>query len=97
MNNISTITKESLNIYRDYGILPGHFLTAILCNDLRNTCHYANAYNESIISEIVKFCWDILPPQSWGDPELVKKWVNHSGFEGLENRKGGNDGHGIEV
>lgn len=52
----------------------GHFLTAVLENDLRRAVGYADPVNRAALPCIVEYCVAQLPPESWGSPERVRAW-----------------------
>lgn len=75
--------QDGLRRYIEHGIPPGHFLTAVLQNDLRGACERADFTNRSILFKYIQFLYNYAPPSSWGSPERFKIWVNHRGMEGL--------------
>jgi len=49
----------SIRNYADYGIMPGHFLTALISNDLRETFNRADETNRGLIREWLTWThWD---------------------------------------
>jgi len=61
--------------YIEDGILPGHFLTAVLENNLFNAVMRADANNLKEIPNIVKWLhWEI-PSASHGSKENVLHWT----------------------
>ena len=47
--------------YAEYGIMPGHFLTALFSNNLRGTFNHADETNRELIPEWLTWIhWDIL-------------------------------------
>jgi len=56
------------------GIPPGHFLTAVLCNDLREACTRADDQNIHLIPEYVSWLYNHAPGQCWGSPERFDAW-----------------------
>lgn len=57
------------------GIPPGSFLTAVLCNDLREA--YARADDENAASMMgwVQFLYNYAPYGCWGSPEIYSDWL----------------------
>jgi hypothetical protein len=47
--------------YADYGIMPGHFLTALITNDLRGTFNRADETNRELIPEWLTWTWNYAP------------------------------------
>ena len=66
---------DSINLYVEHGCDPGGFLTAVLENDLRESFSRADEYNRSTLFEIVSYCWNEIPSESWGSHEKVDAWV----------------------
>lgn len=65
-----------MQLYIEEGILPGHFLSAVLRNDLFEAVGRADSYNLSLIPNIVKWIWNEAPSQCWGSPEKVRAWID---------------------
>ena len=72
----------SLGRYVNQRIPEGGFMTAILCNDLRDACCRADHINKHRIFNIVDFCWNELPFHCWGSPERVKNWLSRKDENG---------------
>jgi len=53
----------------------GHFLTAVLSNNLREAFARADADNQKTMFQIVSYCHNQIPGNCWGTPEKVKAWV----------------------
>lgn len=62
--------------YFEDGIRPGHFLTAVLCNDLREACARADDENKHRLFEYIQFLYMHAPGGSWGSPENFRDWLN---------------------
>jgi hypothetical protein len=77
------IILESLDRYVNYGILPGHFLTAVLENNLAESLGRADADNRENLFEIVSYIYNEIPAICWGNPEAVREWIGHSGRKGV--------------
>jgi hypothetical protein len=61
--------------YADYGIMPGHFLTALITNDLRGTFNRADRTNAALIPEWRTWTWTYAP--SCFSVNSVAKMVEH--------------------
>ena len=61
--------------YVEFGVPPGDFLTAVLCNDLRAACGLADDNNRGRLFEIVSWFYNEAPEPCWGSPERVRAWV----------------------
>lgn len=74
--------------YIEHGRLPGHFLTAVIKNDLGNACSHADETCRLRLFDIVSFFYNEVPSDCWGTPDRVRTWHDHSGLAGI-NRPGG--------
>ena len=61
--------------YIEEGIQPGSFLTAVICNNLREAFARADDNNQKLMFDIVKWMYNEAPSHCWGSPALVLKWV----------------------
>jgi hypothetical protein len=73
-SEIPPLTVEMLNRWVSYGIPPGHFLTAVLCNDLRTAVMRADDANARALPDIVKWIFNHAPEACWGSPQAVNRW-----------------------
>lgn len=64
-----------LQRYFDQRIEPGHFLCAVLENDLAETCRRADWINAPILREIVAWLDRYAPSTSWGSRAAVEAWL----------------------
>jgi len=60
--------------YVEDGIQAGHFLTAVLSNDLLGAVSRADSTNIKLIPEIVRWIYNEAPSNCWGDKERVQAW-----------------------
>ena len=63
--------------FYENGIPPGQFLTAIIENDLRTACGFADDENKSIIHKYVMWFYNQAPCDSWGFEGALDRWCNH--------------------
>lgn len=70
--------KASLDRYVNHKIPTGGFLEAVLSNDLAGAVGRADSINIQRIPEIVKYVYNNLPSNCWGDSETVTKWLSNS-------------------
>tara|TARA_Y100000034_G_scaffold30527_1_gene37317 strand:+ start:274 stop:564 length:291 start_codon:yes stop_codon:yes gene_type:complete len=61
------------------GIAPGHFLTAVLTNNLFEAVAHADDENIKILPDIVRWVYNHAPSSCWGTEEKMKEW------KGIEN------------
>jgi hypothetical protein len=66
---------EGLRNYIDHGYAPGHFMGAVLRNDLKTACARADLTNMRIIPVYVAWLWNNAPATCWGDGERVSEWM----------------------
>ena len=68
--------KASLDRYVNDKIPTGGFLEAVLSNNLVEAVGRADSNNIQRIPEIVKYIYNNLPSNCWGDKETVTKWLS---------------------
>jgi len=73
-NNVPDHIKQAMIDYYLYNQPVGHFLTAVLKNDLKGALGRADAHNRRNLFSIVKFAYNELPATCWGDEETVDNW-----------------------
>lgn len=73
--NIPGHTRVALSAYVEEGIIPGGFLTAVLCNDLFGAVARADALNAACLVDICKFIYNRLPGDTWGSAEIMRDYV----------------------
>jgi len=81
---------KSLRMYVEEGKRVGHFLTAVLSNDLWGAVGSADDTNQPLIPLYVMYInWEC-PAICHGSPEHVKAWYEKKDKENqeLENQKG---------
>jgi len=61
--------------YLENGIAPGDFLTAVICNDLREAYGRADDENLVNLSAFVAYFYNEAPHNCWGSPEKMKEWL----------------------
>ena len=73
---------DSLLFYAQRRVKPGHFLTAVLCNNLVEAINRADEESLKALPHIVRFCKNQLPQCCWGSPQAFAEWVSTEG-EGI--------------
>jgi hypothetical protein len=71
---ISPLVLANLNRWISHGVNPGHFLTAVLMNDLREAVVRADDDNLRALPEIVNWVRRNAPIGCWGSPQAVNRW-----------------------
>jgi len=67
---------DGLSLYVLLGIQPGHFLTAVLENDLRESFARADEECRRGLFALVCFLYNGIPARAWGSPERVEQWLD---------------------
>ncbi len=78
MNNYSMLPERlqgGAQRYIEHGIEPGSFLTAIICNDLREACACADDEMRHRLFDIVSWFYNEAPAQCWGGRERMAAWI----------------------
>ena len=65
----------ALNRYVKHGIVPGSFLYAVLCNDLKEAVACADDENIQQLPEYVRYLYNNVPSPCWGSVERVNAWI----------------------
>jgi hypothetical protein len=68
--------------YIERGIPPGHFLCALLSNDLFEAFGRADDDNAAAMRDWTIFVYCELPSGCWGSPEAINAWCNAGGLSG---------------
>ncbi len=75
--------RSGMKIYVEDGIVPGHFLTAVLMDYLKEAVLTADDQNIILLPRIVRWCVYQLPTTAWGSPEEVRAWIALRKLEGI--------------
>ena len=67
--------RGGMQRYVENRVSPGGFLTAVLCNDLRESFARADDINRLRMFDIVSWLYNEAPSPCWGSPEKVKNWL----------------------
>ncbi len=68
-------TMAALKRYVEHRIQPGHFLTAVLENNLMESLGRADEDNRAAIFEICMYIYNEIPGLCHGSPERVRNWL----------------------
>jgi hypothetical protein len=66
---------EILVAYVDKGWEPGHFLQAVICNDLSEACARADHLNMQILPAYAAWLYNEAPSTCWGSKAKMDAWV----------------------
>lgn len=78
--------QDGTRLYIEHGILPGSFLTAVICNDLFTAMWKADDINRYRLFDWCSFFYNEAPSQCFGSPDKMEKWMAHGGMSGLESK-----------
>lgn len=67
--------REHIRAYVEERRPIGHFLTALLSNDLKNAALRADNENRAALVDWVGFLYEYAPSNCWGSPEIVAAWL----------------------
>lgn len=73
-----------LDRYVKYGIPPGHFLTAVLSNDLLGTYSRADSTSKRYLEPILNYLYNYVPHSCHGSIEAVNSW---RGLDAMQNEE----------
>ena len=66
--------RDGMQRYIENGSQVGHFLTAVLSNDLVGAVNRADDKNAKLLPEIARWLWNEAPGNCWGDANRVQEW-----------------------
>jgi hypothetical protein len=72
--NIPEHMWDALKLWITDAIEPGSFLTAVLCNDLKEAIGRADDVNINHLKDFVRFLYWEVPSACWGSIEKVQAW-----------------------
>ena len=58
----------------DEGIMPGRFLQAVICNDLRAAVDAGDRSTVAQLPDIIRFFTWSCPAACWGSPRALESW-----------------------
>ena len=69
---------DGMRRYIENGIMPGGFLTAILCNDLMGAARKGDVANCRCLSDWATWLYNYAPPTCFGSEERVAAWTSEA-------------------
>ena len=66
---------DAIALYIDHHIPPGGFLTAVICNDLREAVGQADSQNINLLPAYVSYFYNEAPSDCWGSRERMTAWL----------------------
>ena len=58
---------------------PGHFLSAVICNDLQGAIAHFSIQEGHSLRDIVVWFYNNAPSTCWGSREKMDAWLNSTG------------------
>jgi len=74
--------RAGVSRYLRDGDRVGHFLTAVLQNDLREAVGRADDTSIAGLRQLIQFLHNHAPSKAWGSPEAVEAWIAQGGARG---------------
>ena len=78
MNEYKNIPPNTIKTIQDYvekGWEPGDFVRAVLMNDLKMAYAAADMNNKPVLEDIIKYCYNEIPSNCWGNAQKVYEWI----------------------
>ncbi len=72
--------KQTIDYYVQYGYKPGHFITAVLENDLVGAFGRADCEAMNNLKHIIAYCYNKIPSDCWGSKWKVEEWKGLTNF-----------------
>jgi hypothetical protein len=77
IGNLPNISQEALKRYFVYGLEPGSFLIALLCDrPWTEVMSRADHWNKSLLADYLYWLQEHAPAGSWGSEQAVRSWLN---------------------
>jgi hypothetical protein len=73
-----------LRRYIEHGIPPGHFMTAVLSNDLMEALKRADNENINRLPDYGMWLYNCAPTECYGSPQKVEAWIKKGGLNTME-------------
>ncbi len=81
--------KEAIDRHAQEGCPCGDFVTAVLENNLMEAFSRADDENEIKMGEIIRYCYNEIPGNCWGNKERVRAWREQGLRSRAEKEKAG--------
>ena len=85
--DVPATTAVGLVNYILEGIPSGHFLEAVLSNDLMKAMSRADFTNRRFLHNTCIFLFNHAPARCYGTPRIYKEWVEAGGWVGVEKQE----------
>lgn len=87
MDKLPAHMRGGILRYIEQGIPPGSFLTAVLCNDLKEAFGRADDENTAAMREWVFYLYNYAPTGCWGSPDKFSAWIERGGLGVLPEKE----------
>ncbi len=67
--------RDSVDCYVNQGVVPGRFLTAIICNNLHDAFSQADDVNFHNVPAYVNYFYNHTPAVCWGSKKKMLAWT----------------------
>ena len=78
--------RTSIDMYVKEGTIPGDFLQAIICNNLKDAFLLADYENFENIGAYASYFYNKVPAVAWGSRDRMIAWAEHHGLSEFERR-----------
>lgn len=68
--------QEAIKRYVIERLRPGHFLSAVITNDLRGAVDHADAENLPLVKRYVQWFYNRAPAICHGNPQRMEDWLS---------------------
>jgi hypothetical protein len=82
MQGVPEHLRDGLLRYLEHGIAPGHFLLAVLTNDLMEAVGRADPESAAGLVSLCSYLYNETPGLCHGSPEKVAAWIYAGGIKG---------------
>jgi hypothetical protein len=74
--------QNGIRVFVLEGRIPGHFLKAVLSNDLKEAVGQADDVNLTCLRQYVRFLYNYAPQVCWGSVKKMENWAEIGGYVG---------------
>jgi hypothetical protein len=82
MHDVPPHLRPALERWVQRGILPGGFLSAVLCDDLGAARVRADSVSLASLPALLAWRDNHAPPECWGNALAVRTWQQRGGLRG---------------
>lgn len=74
-DTIPPAVREAIDRWVTHGIPAGHFVMAVLANDLHGAISRADERSLAALHSIVAYVYNEIPNNAWGSPDKLRAWT----------------------